>query len=241
MIQRIVSCHQPDLFPWLGFFSKAYKSDILIILDHVTNNPKDPRNWIRRVKIANKNAEPRWLSLPVIKCTSNQGLGFPINHWRYNRSIRQWTDSLKILESTYSSYPYYYQISDCIEEFFHSSDSLAVSNQRFLERAFHLLSINTPIIRSSSLGLVTASTQLLVDCVASQHGTAYLSGDGAAGYQDETLFERNNIQIMFNNFSPIPYPQPSQSFVKGLSVIDIIASVGISSAAKHISACSTQP
>lgn len=241
MTRRIVSCHQPDLFPWLGLFSKAYKSDILVILDHVTNNPKDPQNWIRRVKIASKHGEPRWLSLPIVKGTSHQGRGIPISDFRYNRMVSQWKQSLKILESTYSSYPYFYQISDCIEEFFYSSDSLAVSNQRFLERAFQLLSIETPIIRSSTLGVATTSTQLLVDCVVSQHGTIYLSGDGASGYQDKTLFERNNIKIMFNNFSPSPYPQPSRSFVKGLSVIDIISSVGISSATEHLVASCSQP
>jgi hypothetical protein len=37
--------------PWLGLFNKITNADELIILDHVTNNPKSAEFWCRRVKM----------------------------------------------------------------------------------------------------------------------------------------------------------------------------------------------
>ena len=55
----VIAIHQPNFFPWLGFFDKINRSDIFIILDHVLNNPRDPL-WIKRVQIIS-NGEPFFL------------------------------------------------------------------------------------------------------------------------------------------------------------------------------------
>ena len=123
-MKYIVCCHQPDLFPWLGFFFKLSKSNHFILLDHVSNNPKDPQNWVRRVKIYDPYKGSRWLSLPIMRCSSNQGRGVPLCDWYYNKEHPNWLDSYSIIVKTYSSYPFYSEIDSMIKNFFFSSTNI---------------------------------------------------------------------------------------------------------------------
>ena len=51
MSRRVVAIHQPNFFPWLGFFDKILCSDVFIVLDHV-QFPKSEGNWSNRVRMA---------------------------------------------------------------------------------------------------------------------------------------------------------------------------------------------
>ena len=59
----IVSIHQPNFIPWLGYFYKIYKSDVFVILDNVqfTKNGFTNRNRIKTPQGEN------WLTLPVVQ------------------------------------------------------------------------------------------------------------------------------------------------------------------------------
>ena len=35
---KIIGIHQPNLFPWLGYFNKIHRSDEFVFLDHTINN-----------------------------------------------------------------------------------------------------------------------------------------------------------------------------------------------------------
>ena len=49
-MDKIVAIHQPNFFPWLGYFDKINKSDIFIFLDDV-QFPKKGGNWTNRVQL----------------------------------------------------------------------------------------------------------------------------------------------------------------------------------------------
>ena len=59
-----LSIHQPDFFPWLGFFHKIFHSERFIVFDHV-QAPRG-KSWLTRNQII-LNGEPRWLTLPSRK------------------------------------------------------------------------------------------------------------------------------------------------------------------------------
>ena len=58
----ILSVHQPQYLPWLGFFDKIAKSECFVFLDTVQYKP---REWQNRNKIRNKE-DSIWLTVPVI-------------------------------------------------------------------------------------------------------------------------------------------------------------------------------
>ena len=55
----------------------------------------------------------------------------------------------------------------------------------------------------------------------------YISGIGGKQYLDEKLFKNENINLEYQNYTPIYYEQNlSKSFIENLSVIDLLANVG---------------
>src|ERR1043165_5716491 len=63
----IVAIHQPNYFPWLGYFAKMARSDAFVFLDDVQYSKN---SYINRVQIKGKE----WLTVPV-----SHHLGDPIN------------------------------------------------------------------------------------------------------------------------------------------------------------------
>ena len=50
MREPVVGIHQPNFFPWLGYFDKLCRSDIFVMLDDVQFS-KTGGNWCNRVRL----------------------------------------------------------------------------------------------------------------------------------------------------------------------------------------------
>ena len=59
----IVSIHQPEHFPYLGFFQKMEQSDLFIILDDVKFKKNNFQNRNRFIN----NGKEEWFTVPVEK------------------------------------------------------------------------------------------------------------------------------------------------------------------------------
>ena len=60
-----VAIHQPEHFPYMGFFEKMKSVDLFVILDDVKFQGK--RNWQNRNLIKLKNGADFWLTVPIAK------------------------------------------------------------------------------------------------------------------------------------------------------------------------------
>ena len=60
----IISIHQPNYIPWIGYFEKIFLSDIFIFFDNV-QMPKN-KSFVSRSKLVNQN-NAFWLTIPVKK------------------------------------------------------------------------------------------------------------------------------------------------------------------------------
>lgn len=219
----IVSIHQPNVFPWLGFFDKMQKSDLFILLDTV---PFTKGGFQNRVQLKGPNG-PQWLTVPV--ATSGR-LGQATNDVRLDeRSMWRKTHlgTFAALygrrEETQSS------VWGAIERCYSSSvSSLTEFTIPGILAMKELLGIKTEVVLASELKVTGSSSQLLCDLVAEVGGDMYLSGPSGRNYLDESLFERVGIQVSYHRYIPEEYPQRFGPFVSGLSTLDYLLNGGAS-------------
>lgn len=102
---RIVAIHQPNFFPWLGYFDKIARSDTFIFLDDV-QYPKTGGVWSNRVKML-VAGEPRWVTAPITR--TFHGLA-KINEieWADDQTWR--VKLIKTLAANYSKAGHYREI-----------------------------------------------------------------------------------------------------------------------------------
>jgi hypothetical protein len=94
----IVSIHQPNFVPWLGYFYKIYKSDVFVILDNVqfTKNGFTNRNRIKSPQ------GELWLTVPVIQSGK---FGQTITECKIFNREQSLEKILKTIESNYKKAP----------------------------------------------------------------------------------------------------------------------------------------
>jgi hypothetical protein len=220
----VVAIHQPNFFPWLGYFDKIAKSDVFVILDNV-QAPKTGGTWLNRVKLA-INGEARWVTAPIDRAYHGvkrvDEIEFTSAAWR--------EQALKTLGSAYGRADYYRTAMQLIEPLVRNPETnLARFNQHAITTLARTLKLDTgKIVLSSGLGLESSSNALLVDITRAVGGRTYLCGGGASDYFDERPFEEAGIDVRYQNFVHPQYQQASSGqAIPGLSVIDAIMNCGM--------------
>ena len=68
----ILTIHQPEFMPWLGFLDKASLADTIVLLDNVQYRHKYFQN---RNKIKDINGKDIWLNIPIIRNGKTRDIG----------------------------------------------------------------------------------------------------------------------------------------------------------------------
>jgi len=221
---RTIAIHQPNFFPWLGYFDKIRRADTFIFLDDVQYQ-KTGGSWSNRVKVL-INGEGRWLTAPVER--SFNGVR-NVNEMVFS-SKEDWRSKvLKTLVLAYGRAPFFDEAYSTIESLVrYPEDNVAEYNIRTIKTLSTLLGypLNSSV-RSSGLLTNSSSTARLIDLTIRADGKTYLCGGGAGGYQDDNFFKKAGIELLYQNFSHPEYPQfGSKVFVAGLSILDAIMNLG---------------
>jgi hypothetical protein len=95
--------------------------------------------------------------------------------------------------------------------------------------ALNCLEIKTPIKLSSSYNLNTTSTERIIDLCKKTGADTYLSGAGGRDYMDLSLFEKNGIKLLFQDFKHPQYTQLYGGFEPYMSFIDLVMNCGAKS------------
>lgn len=105
--------------------------------------------------------------------------------------------------------------------------SLAELNITFIAWLLAKLGIDTPVRRSSELGIGGKATERLLAICHHLGGTEYYSPAGARVYIDAASFAQEAIDLTFQEYTPAEYPQrPGAPFVPFLSVVDPLLRFG---------------
>lgn len=230
----IVAIHQPNFLPWLGFFDKIARVDYFIILDDV-QMPKKGGVWTNRVKILVQN-QSKWLTVPIER--NFHGVR-KISEIQINDNSSWREQMLKTIEYNYKKAPYFSEEFKNIQEIIsYQARSLGEYNINGIQRLLDRLKIDSSkLSRSSDLKVDSLGTQRLIDLTKAVGGTVYLCGGGAQGYQDDDLFAKAGIKLVYQNFIHPIYEQSQtpHDFASGLSVIDALFHLGCKKVSKLFS------
>jgi len=217
----IISTCQPFFSPFPAFFYKAYLSDVMIILDEVQFPMR--ATWITRNRFKNDQGT-LWVRIPVWK----KGLGLQrmsevrICHegnWRKKR--------LASLKTSYTNAPYFREHRDMVEEMFlEKFEKLVDLNLTIIHYLKKHLTIDTPLILQSDLGIVAKGNELLIEICRKVQASAYLAQAATSKYLDADLFADAGIELKF--FAPPSpvYPQLWGDFIYDLSAFDLLFNCG---------------
>jgi hypothetical protein len=214
----IIGIHQPNFFPWFGYFVKIVRSDIFVFLDDV----QLVRNYIYRTSL-NINGNPQFFSVPIKRESQKQ----LISQSYFANSL--WRRKLKgTLMANYSKAPFYKESIDFTQNLIDfNTDSLSEFNINTIIALTEYLGIENTFINSSSLLIPDSSTKRLVEIIKRVNGDTYLSGMGGDKYQLGALFERDKISLLYNEFEhPVYNQNNTKTFLPGLSILDVLFNIG---------------
>lgn len=225
----VVAIHQPNFFPWLGYFDKIRRADAFVFLDDAQIQ-KTGGTWSNRVRIM-VGGQANWLTAPIDRTYSGTRLVGEICFARGGN----WRDRIqKTLQAAYGRAPFFRESMNLLEPILLNPDErLAEYNIAAVLVLCDALGLDrTKCCRSSSMPTSGAATDRLIELTRALGGTAYLCGGGASGYQDDAAFNAAGLELIHQEFRPQPYPQVGCSeFVPGLSVIDALMICGITGTA----------
>ncbi len=216
----IVAIHQPNYLPWLGYFYKIARADVFVFLDDAQYSKN---SYTNRVQVSEPGGA-KWLTVPV-----SYNFGDLISDVR--PAVPDWPSRhMDTLRNYYRSAPCFRAAWPRLKRLYEGvPDSDLASINRFLvEGIASELGLHC-IYRASSgipTGEATSDDRLAALVASIDADGTYLSGKGAAGYQDPDKFTAAGVDFRYADFRHPRYPQLSEDFVEGLSVLDTVFHLG---------------
>ncbi len=219
---KTVAVSQSNYVPWKGYFDLIGAVDELILYDDVQYTRRDWRNR-NRLK---SPAGVRWLTIPVqvkgrylqrIDETLTSEVDWGERHWS---TLLAWYGRAPFFE-------HYRPVLEALYQGMGAEQKLSSINRRFLEVLAELLGISTPLTSSSDYPAGGRKTERLLDICLAAGAERYVSGPAAKAYLEEERFNDHGIEVVWMSYEGYPeYPQAWPPFEHGVSVLDLLFSVG---------------
>ena len=218
---KCVAGHQPNLYPYGGFFAKLAYVDQFIIVDNTQYVKKQYHN---RNSILLTNGSEALLTIPVknsgrYKQKINEALIDNSQNWRKKH--------IKTLLANYTKANFFDQYFPLFESLLNKEwEYLSKFNIEFIKLCTKLLNIDTPIILASENNISGVATNLILDICKKTNANAYLHGKHSRDYVDFKLLSDQHIENKIQDFNSKIYLQNSSTFTPNLSIIDILFHCG---------------
>jgi hypothetical protein len=216
----IVSVHQPQYIPWLGYFHKIYNSDAFVFLDNVQYKDREYQNR-NRIRI---KEGCMWLTVPVLKSEEP----YPNISDVHIDNFQDWRQRhWRAIRVNYSPSPFFAKYGGFFEELYKREWVLLTDlNVYVTNHILGSLGIIKPVYFESKLNVNTNSTQRIIDICKALKADTYLSGMGGKNYLAEEAFGANGIKLVYQDFQHPEYKQRYAPFMPFMSVIDLLFNHG---------------
>ena len=173
----IVSIHQPEHFPYLGYFQKMADADVFVLLDNVNYRKNYFQN---RNRFLNKNGVEEWFTIPVPKESVKKHIKdvVPIEgDWR-KKIVKQHKQHFGIDLS-----------------YIYDRETLAEINIASIVYCMHRLGTMPHLVKASTLSATGTKSELLANICKELDATKYISGPSGKDYLEMKYFEGIDVEF----------------------------------------------
>lgn len=219
MIATII---QPPYLPWLGFFDRVLKADVLVLLDSVAMDRNSRTKFLNRNRLRTSNGWT-WLTVPLERADRDQ----PIFDLRINQAEGWRRRHWKTIEANYRRANHFSEFSPRLEEIYARDWSQIVElNVELMKVLFDGLEVAPKIQRSSEFDLSSKGGDLLIDICHRVNADTYISGPFGRDYIDKAAFDRADIKLLFHDYHHPEYRQVFEGFEPYMSALDLLLICG---------------
>jgi hypothetical protein len=217
----IVANHQPQYVPYLGFFYKLARCDLLVVMDDVQflERGHQHRNLIKM------QTGTQWLTVPVQQ-RRGQLIQEVVIDAAQNWRRKHWA----ALQANYGPAPYFKSLAPELQALLLEGTQTHLSplDLDLLRWVMQHLAIDVPMKLSSELAVTGERSERHVNICRAVGADTYLSGSGGRQYMELEVFERAGIAVQFVDFVARPYAQrfSQHGFIPNLSVLDALFNCG---------------
>lgn len=214
----IVTAHQPTVFPYVGIWRRFFASNLIDL------NPFDHFNsgadyFVHRVHIG-LDSNKEWLAAPLdMSHNKYRGKRIAIKDVGLSHKPEEWNNFWCQIERIYSSYPYYKEVYEMIRDTKYLTTNLSDFNIYMFTVIRDYLELSNPIcISSVPIGDNTSNRVLYT---IKQYGRCnYLSGNTGRTYIDIDYWNKNNINVVFQD--EYTYDNSLIADMKTVSILSIL-------------------
>ena len=221
----IVSIHQPNYLPWLGYFNKIIRSDVFVIFDDV-QFPIGKKGFFGNRNQIKTNSGQLWLTVPVLdrsKCKNFNDIKVNYNGWNEKH--------IKNIENFYrkSEYfdVYYKDIENILSQEY---DNFSELSTKLITYFMNVMDIDTKLVYSSEICKDVDLTGMdkIFYILEQLKADTYISSDGPGSrrYIKDEDFSDKNIKLIWQDFEHPIYKQMHGDFISHLSIIDLLFNCG---------------
>lgn len=218
--RKRVAVLQSNYIPWKGYFDIIHDVDLFIFHDDLQYTKND---WRNRNKIL-INGKLHWLTIPVGTREDRQivDVTMPDRSWQRKHFLT--------LRTAYGRRPGFRRY----EDFFHyvymerEWEYLYELNRYLIEHISRdFLGIKTQFADSRDYPTHGVKHEKLLSLLQAAGADVYESGPAAKDYIIAEDYEKAGIELIWKDYSGYPeYPQNSESFVHGVSILDMLFNLG---------------
>lgn len=235
---------QPYFFPYLGYFQLVAAVDKFLLYDNLNYIQK---GWVHRNRIRLKGQGEFYCSVPLVHPSSF----VKIKDVQVDRSRRWPAKFLDLLAFNYKKAPFFEEVFALVQTIVnHDTSRLTEVNCRgimaiagYLEIAAHITCDSAPyqefetavedgdrsgLMRalSAQTGVTDVKVLRILYLCRMEHANHYINAIGGQALYPREVFARNGVRLDFLQTRFTPYPQQEDTFIPGLSILDVLMHCG---------------
>lgn len=219
----IVTIHQPEHLPWLGFFNKLSKAELFVILDSV----QFEKNYFQnRNRIIGSNGV-QYIGIPVSMTGHMEGT-IATTQIAARTNPKWKAKYLNTIRQSYSRHPYFNEVFPVLENALNlDTDLIADINIAIFTGFAEKMGFCPKYIRSSQLEVSGLKSNLILDICKAVQADTYIAGPSGRDYLDMQSFADAGIRVVFNDYHHPQYPQKKrEEFAPYMSALDLFMNCG---------------